>query len=127
METINDVIEKRNSFQFVWQLLAPQGEYNNKELWTACRNYWNSLTLVRQRQIYYTLRWMKFRGERIKDNPLFAIQDCVPVPTNWNGNPGLNELMKTKPMVSAKYHDRYGIYYAIEAKIFEMTDVKPLN
>ena len=127
METIDDVIGKRETFHYMWQLLAPQGSYNNKEMWMSCLNYWNTLTTAKQKQIYYTIRWARYRGETIKSNPLFALQDCVAVPTNWNGSPRLNELMKCKKMVKAKYGDRYGIYYAIEAQIFEMTDVTPLN
>ena len=127
MESIGETLAKKDSFQLMWNLLAPQGEYNNRDLWNTCRNYWNALTLQRQRQIYYTLFWQKKRGETIKDNPLFAIQDCHPVPTNWNGRPGLNDMMKTTKMVSAKYGQKYGIYTAKEAELFELKDIKPLN
>lgn len=129
MESINEVISKKDSFHFMWELLAPQGDFNNQAMWNSCRNYWNALSIQRQRQIYYTIREQKKHGEHVKDNPLFALQDCTPVPTNWNGRPGVNEMMKTTKMVIAKYKasSKYGTYTLAEAKLFEMTDVKPLN
>ena len=35
--------------------------------------------------------------------------------------------MKTEKIVIAKYGDTYGTYTAFEARLFEMTDIKPLN
>lgn len=109
----------------MWDLLAPSPEFKN--CWPAFREYWHRQTLARQRQIYYTLREQKKRGEYIKSNPLFAIQDCNPQPTNWNGRQGINEMMKTAKMVIAKYNGSYGTYTAFEAWLFEMTDVKKAN
>ena len=129
METLSDTIAKRQSFSHLWKLLNPQGEYNNPQAYNTAMVYWNTLTIQRQRQIYYTLREQKRRGEPIKENPRFAIEDCTPVPTNWNGRPGINEKMKTEKMVIAKYpgSSRYGTYTLQEARLFEMTDIKPLN
>lgn len=93
----------------------------------ATRSLWNSLTLQRQRQIYYILREQKRRGEKIDENPYFAVNNCQPHPTNWNGKQGLNDLIKSTKMVIAKYQGSYGTYTAGEAKLFEMTDIKPLN
>ena len=125
METLRETIQKSNSFNCLWNLLQPRREFQDRK--EVCWNYWNTLTLARQRQIYYTLREQKRRGDPIKENPLFAIQDCTPVPTNWNGRPGINDMIKTTKMVSAKFGDKYGVYTAQEAQIFEMKDVKPLN
>ena len=93
----------------------------------ATRSLWNSLTLQRQRQIYYTLLKQKERGEKIEENPYFAVNNCQPCPINWNGRTGINEMMKSEKMVIAKYQGTYGTYTAFEAKLFELTDVKPLN
>ena len=109
----------------MWNLLTPSPEFNN--CWPAFRDYWYRQSLTRQRQIYYTLREQKKRGDYIKGNPLFAIQDCAPQPTNWNGKEGVNQMMKNEKMVIAKYGSSYGTYTALEAKLFDMTDVKPLN
>ena len=127
METIDEVLQKKDSFDILLdRVLYPiKPEYATRI--GAARAYWNTLTLARQRQIYYTLGWQKKRGEPIEENPLFAIQDCTPVPTNWNGRVGINDMIKTTKMVSAKYGDKYGIYTAQEAAIFELKEIKPLN
>ncbi len=125
METLSDTIAKQQSFSHLWKLLEPQGEYLRRE--NACRAYWNALTLAKQRQIYWQLRENKKHGIAINPNPIFAIQDCHPVPTNWNGKPGINGMMKSEKMVSACHCGRYGIFTAFEAKLFEMEDIKPLN
>ncbi len=127
METLSDTIAKRQSFSHLWKLLNPQGEYNNPQAYNTAMAYWNALTLAKQRQIYWQLRENKKHGIPFKPVPLYAIQDCHPVPTNWNGKPGINEMMKNEKMVSASYYGRYGIFTAFEAKLFEMEDIKPLN
>ena len=129
METVTEVIQKRSSFDcLLYDILAPvKPEY--KDAIGSARAYWNSLTLQRQRQIYWQLREDKRHGVAIKENPRFAIEDCHPVPNNWNGRSGINEMMKSERMVSAKYKasSKYGIYTLKEAKLFEMEDIKPLN
>lgn len=125
MEAISETLAKSQSFGYLWKLLSPRPEFLDRE--ESCRAYWNTLTLARQRQIYYTLREQKRRGEPIKENPRFAIEDCVPVPTNWNGRNGINEKMKTEKMVIAKYKASYGTYTLQEAQLFEMSEIKPLN
>lgn len=111
--------------QEMWNLLSPSPAFNN--CWDSFRAYWKTLTAARQRQIYWFLREQKRHGEFIKENPLFAIQDCNPQPVNWNGRNGINDQMKTQKMVIAKYNGSYGTYTAGVARLFEMTDVKPLN
>ena len=125
METMDETLAKQQSFRHVWALLDPSPDQRNTE--NACRAYWNALTLAKQRQIYWQLRENKKHGIPFKPVPLYAIQDCHPVPTNWNGKPGINEMMKNEKMVSASYYGRYGIFTAFEAKLFEMEDIKPLN
>ncbi len=127
METIDDVIQKRSSFDILLQdVLYPiKPEYRDSI--GSARAYWNTLSLTRQRQIYYTLREQKKRGEPIKENPRFAIEDCHPVPTNWNGRQGINEKMKTEKMVIAKYSSTYGSYTLFEAWLFEMKDATAAN
>ena len=114
-----------DTFECIWRLLSPSGEYVSRK--DACRALWGALSVTKQRQIYWFLREQKRHGEFIKENPLFAIQDCNPQPVNWNGRPGINAQMKTQKMVIAKYQGSYGTYTAGVAQLFEMTDVKPLN
>ena len=114
-----------DSFDYVWELLSPSGEYLSRK--DACKALWRAFSIARQRQIYWYLREAKKRGEKIEENPYFAINNCNPQPTNWNGRAGINEQMKTEKMVIAKYRDSFGTYSLTEARLFEMTDVKPLN
>ena len=118
---------EEHSFTCMWELLNPSVQYNDRR--DACRAFWNSITLFRKRQIYWYLREQKRRGEPIKENPLFALRDCDPQPTNWNGRQGINDMMKTEKMVSAYYPEsgKYGIYTLQEAELFEMKEIKPLN
>ena len=131
MESLDEALTKRGTFRHVWALIDPQDEvYRSNESYNRCVAYWNALSLQRQRQIYWALREQKRRGEPFKENPYYVISDCVPIPTNWNGRRGVNDLMKSQTkMVSAKYKAsaKYGIYTLFEAQLFEMTDIKPLN
>lgn len=119
------IIMEKTPTDLMWDLLAPSPIFENTK--KSFRTFFCSLTVARQRQIYYTIREQKKRGVAIKENPLFAIQDCDPHPTNWNGRMGAEEMFKTTKMVSAKCGERYGVYTAQEAQIFELKDVKPLN
>jgi hypothetical protein len=127
METIDDVLQKKDTFDILLKdVLYPiKPEY--RDAIGSARSYWNTLSLARQRQIYYTLREQKRRGETIKENPRFAIEDCHPVPTNWNGRSGINDKMKTEKMVIAKYSSSYGSYTFLEAWLFEMTNATAAN
>ena len=116
---------EKSTCNLMWELLAPSPAFNN--CWVAFQSYWNTLTPARQRQIFWCLREQKKHGEYIKENPLFAIQDCNPQPVNWNGRSGINQMMKNNKMVIAKYGDSYGTYTEGMARLFEMTDIKPLN
>ena len=128
METITDVIEKKDTFSHFLKLIPTINDEYKDRIATA-RAYWNTLTITKQRQIYYEIREQIKRGETLNPNPFFLIKDCTPVPTNWNGRQGINEKMKREKMVSAKYKPsaKYGVYTLKEARLFEMTDIKPLN
>ena len=129
METLSDVIDKRSSFDCLLQDILFPIKPQYADAIGSARAYWNTLTITKQRQIYWQLREDKKNGIQIKENPRFAIEDCHPVPTNWNGRHGINDMMKRTKMVSAKYKPsaKYGTYTLQEALLFEMTDIKPLN
>ena len=116
---------EKSSSEYMWELLSPSPSFNNCQI--AFRDYWYGLSKPKQRQIFYTLREQKKRGEYIKENPLFAIQDCNPQPTDWNGKQGINDMMKTELMVIAKYGDRFGSYTLLEAWLFEMKEATAAN
>ena len=116
---------EKSSFDYLWELLAPAPVFGNVK--DRCRALWNSRSLQWQRRVYYTLREQKRRGEPFKENPYYTLSDCTPHPTDWNGRPGINDMMKRERMVIAFYEGRYGTYTAKEAQLFEMTNVKSLN
>ena len=63
-----------------------------------------------------------------KKNPFFWVQDFPePRPTNLNGKPAIDRLMKTKPLVSAQYHGEFGIYTLEEALLHGMTMSHGMN
>ena len=123
METIGNVIDKKGSIEAFWKLVDPENKYSYS---TAIKEWYN-LTLTEQRKLYLYLLYRKWRGIDIYGEPYYIIKNCHPVPFNWNGYNGINRLAKEGKLVIAKYNGSYGTYTRDEAKIYEMTDVKPLN
>ena len=114
-----------DSFDYLWELLAPVGEYVSRK--DACRSLWNALSKYKQRQIFWYLREAKKMGKKIDENPYFAINNCNPHPTNWNGREGINKRMKDEKMVIAFYNGSYGMYTLFEAALFQMNDAQAAN
>ena len=126
MESIDDVIDKKMSkslFKFKG-LVDPENKHGFD---TPLIEAWNALTLTEQRKLYLYLLYRKWRGIDIYGEPYYIIKNCHPVPLDWNGHIGINRLAKEGKLVIAKYNGSYGTYTRDEAKIYEMTDVKPLN
>ena len=124
-EPLEHVIAKRDSFQFLWALLAPKDEFRN--LYDICMRRWNTYTYRHQQRIYWFLREKKRKKETLYENPLYAITYCYPRPYNWNGKSGIDSMLKREKMVSAFYNGEFGIYPKNVADYFEMTHVQPLN
>ena len=126
METLDDVIQKKMSKSLLsfMILVDPEKKYGfDKPLIEA----WNALTLEDQRKMYLYLLYRKWRGEGFYGTPYDIITNCHPYPTNWNGRPLINRLIKENKMVRAYYNGSYGIYTLDEARVWQMTDVEPLN
>ena len=126
MESLNDVIDKKmsKSLLCLLKLIDPNCKFDfDKNLIEA----WNRLTLTEQRRLYLYLLYRKWRGEGFYGTPYEIVNNCHPYPTNWNGRPLINRLMKENKLVRAKYQGDFGIYTVEEAKVWQMTDVKPLN
>jgi len=126
MESITDVIDKRFSKSLVYflRLVDPERKYQiDKRL----AETWDALTLTEQRKLYLYLLYRKWRGMDIFGEPYYIIYNCHPVPFNWNGQNGINRMMKESSMVIAKYQGAFGTYTLDEAVLYQMTDVKPLN
>lgn len=124
-EPLEHIIAKRDSFPLIWDLLAPRDEF--RDLYPLCLRRWNAMTYRAQQRLYWYLREKKRRGEKIYDNPLYALTYITPYPYNCNGRQDLDDIFKKCKLVSAYYNGSFGIYTVLEATIFEMTNVTPLN
>ena len=126
METINDAITKRfgKSLVHLLKVVDPDRNYMVDQLLAVT---WDALSLEAQRRMYLYLLYKKWQGHTFYNSPFEIISNCHPYPTNWNGKSIINRLMKEGKMVSAKYDGSYGIYTLDEARVWQMTDVKPLN
>ncbi len=124
-ESLDSALAKRDSFAHMWKLLQPSDEY--RDLYYPCMRVWNKLSYRAQQRMYWFIREKKRRGEAVYENPLYALTYITPCPSDCNGRRDLDEIFKNCEMVSAYYRGSFGIYTRLEATIFEMTHVKPLN
>ena len=126
METLSDAIDKKLSKSlFLFKgLVDPKNTFRFD---TQLVSTWNRLTLEEQRRLYLYCLYKKWRGEGFYGTPYDIVKNCHPYPTNWNGRPLINRLIKETPMVRAKYDGSYGIYTRDEARVWQMTDIEPLN
>ena len=123
IETIDDVLDKKGSIKHLWKIIDPENNYS----YNTCLEEWYRMDLISQRRLYLYLLYRKWRGEPFYGTPYEIVKNCHPYPTNWNGRPLINRLIKETPMVRAKYDGSYGIYTRDEARVWSMTDIKPLN
>ena len=84
-----------DSFEWIWQLLAPQGEFCRRM--GACRRLWDSFDLEKQRAIYRTIRDKLAAGEFVSENPYYAIYDNAYPPRK-----------RQRVMSYADYYAKYG-------------------
>ena len=84
-----------DSFGWIWQLLAPQGEFCRRM--AACRRLWDSFDLEKQRAIYRTIRDKLAAGEFVSENPYYAIYDNAYPPRK-----------RQRIMSYADYYAKYG-------------------
>ena len=126
IESIDEVIERKMSKTLLhfMKLVDPECKHSFNNVLIEV---WNRLSLTEQRRLYLYLLYKKWRGEEFYGTPYDIITNCRPYPTNWNGRPMVNTLMKSTKMVIARFNGSYGTYTLDEAKTWEMTDVKPLN
>ena len=125
-ESLDDVLQKglSKSLLLFLKLVDPERKFGfDAHLVEA----WNQLTLVDQRKLYLYILYRKWRGLDVYGEPYYIIKNCHPVPFNWNGQQGINSLIKQNKMVIAKYNGSFGSYTRDEATLYQMTDVKPLN
>ncbi len=126
MESIEDALNKRfgKSLVHLMKVIDPERHYSIDE---TLGKKWDSLSLEDQRKLYLYLLYRKWRGEGFYGTPYEIITNCHPYPTNWNGRPLINRLIKDAKIVSAKFDGSYGCYTLDEARVWQMDDIKPLN
>ncbi len=122
-QSIGDAISSRGSIEAFWKLVDPENKYP----YNSAIEEWYRLSLTEQRKLYLYLLYRKWRGLDIYGEPYFVIKNCHPAPFNWNGQSGVEELIKTKRVVIARYKGAYGTYTNDEARLYEMTDIQPLT
>lgn len=115
------------SFDYLWQLLDPPVGYHNMR--SKCESVlWNGCSLYMQRRIYRIIRDRKTRGDPVNPNPWFAIVNARDAePTNWNGSPYIDQIVKTTKLAVAWYRGRAGIYTLEEAKALNMRIERMFN
>ena len=122
-QSIGDAISSRGSIEAFWKLVDPENKYP----YNSAIEEWSRLSLTEQRKLYLYLLYRKWRGLDIYGEPYFVIKNCHPAPFNWNGQSGIDELIKSKRVVIARYKGAYGTYTYDEARLYEMTDIQPLT
>lgn len=125
-ENITDVIDKRfgDSLTHFLKLVDPERRYKAD---LNMSKAWSRLSLNDQRRLYLYLLYRKWRGIGFYGSPYDIVTNCHPYPTDWNGSPMVERLLKEHKMVSAKYQGLYGVYTVEEANVWQMTDVEPKN
>ena len=124
-----------DTFKFIWELLAPQGEFIRRK--EACQRLWAEFTLDKQHDVYRRIRDKKRRGEFVNVNPYYAIADneyapqtpSTPAqpPTNYNRSRDFDRMVATGTLVTAEYNGEVGIYTEADATRYHMTILKHLQ
>jgi len=127
IENIDDVLNKkmRKTLLHFMKLVDPKCQFSfTNHLIEA----WNRLSLTEQRRLYLYLLYKKWRGDTFYGTPYDIVTNCHPYPTNWNEHPMAESLLKSQTrMVIAHFGTGYGTYTLDEAKVWNMTDIQPLN
>ena len=92
------------SFEKVWQLLTPEGEYCRRR--RACERLWNSFSAEKQQSIYRVLQRKTVNGDYLSVNPYYAIDDNNQ-PVFLNGLEQDRTRAEGIAMVLVKYHGRF--------------------
>lgn len=89
------------TFDDIWRLLNPQGEFVRRV--NACAKIWNGLAWNRRKHIYETIADLKAQGKYVNPNPLFAIKD------NDNAQPEFLKGDEGGDLVQVRYNGAYKI------------------
>ena len=122
-----DIMET-NTFEYIWSLLNPQGEYKRRR--QACERLWQGYDDNKQRNIYIRIKAKLRQGEFVNPNPYFAIEDnalgsaakALPVaqPTNYYGR----ALPRGVTFYKAVYNGEVGLYSEQDVKAHKMQNAE---
>ena len=104
------------TFEDIWRLLNPQGEYVRRV--NACGKIWSGLALHRRKHIYETIAGLKAQGKYVNPNPLFAIKD------NDNAEPEFLNGDEGGDLVQVMYNGKYKICTRQTMEEFNLRFVK---
>jgi len=111
------------SFDYLWALLKPQGEFIYRE--RACRRLWDTFSPAKQQEIFLRIQAKLQRAEFVNPNPYFAIVNNVgettPVydpPTNYFGK----QLRHGVNYYRATYNGINGLWTEQDVKRFNMSN-----
>ena len=121
IESIDDVMSKKGSIQYLWEVIDPDNKYS----YGPCLDAWYRMDLTAQRRLYLYLLYRKWRGEGFYGTPYEIITNCHPYPTNWDGRKMVDTLIKEGKIVSARFNGSFGLYTRDEARVWQMTDITP--
>ena len=126
LECLDEALTKRFSDSLVefMKLVDPDKKFT---IDLNLSKEWSRLPLDGQRKLYLFLLYRKWRGLDIFGEPYYIIRNCHPVPYNWNGWNGIEELIKSKRLVKARFNNGWGIYTKDEANLYKMDDIEPLK
>ena len=118
------------SFEDIWLLLYRHGASEKKREGTM--RFWQTLTGAQQEQVFTSISSKLAENRFVQYDPIRAITENlriqnVKVPTNLNGSPALDRLIKTTPLVCAKYGNEFGVYTLEEAQLHNMPIARGVN
>ena len=118
-----------DTFMYIWQLLNPAYEFTTPGRRDACRRLWESFDLERQRYTYRTIRDKLRRGEQVKANPYYAIEDNSHMPEQWQPriepmNYFGRQLPRGKTYYKADYRGQRGLYAEEDVKAHRMANAE---
>lgn len=105
-------------FETVWQALVEHGSSRKNE--EVVRRFWNTLSPKQKETALNNIPRKVRAGDFVQYDPIRAIRENIrsyllPEPEDLNRTPKYKTLEPTTPLVSASYHDVFGIYTLAQA------------
>lgn len=119
-----------DEFEPTWQALYENGSSSrNKD---ATKRFWDSLSSDQQHLAFTNITRKAQEGRFIQYDPIRAIKENIRTyhqdePVNYNGKHNIDALMRTTPMVIARYKGSFGTYTLDDALSFGMEIKEGLN